>query len=217
MSRQKFRDSFPNDLQFTVLMRSMVDQTQMPSLMVKGAILKYIETTARQIQGTLEKCQWNFFGSVSGHHFTRESRSSNVQKRAQPVLIWTQKTRWHIIRSFTRNFPAWCRHVSSQSPFKENQEARVPQEVIQKEHSTFTSWNPGFCLPDQRSQPLTSTNVSQNTLSPSAFDYVSDPWPLKIFTGLLEVSLEQLRISGSVIKKTWMGLPCHHWSLALLA
>ncbi|KAF5913463.1 hypothetical protein HPG69_017081 [Diceros bicornis minor] len=46
--------------------------------------------------------------------------------------------------------------------------------------------------PANWSRPLTSpTNVSQNTLSPSAFDYDSDPRPLKIFISLLEVSLEQ--------------------------
>uniref|UniRef100_A0A8C0E8C9 Cytoplasmic linker associated protein 2 n=1 Tax=Balaenoptera musculus TaxID=9771 RepID=A0A8C0E8C9_BALMU len=42
------RESFPNDLQFNILMRFTVDQTQTPSLKVKVAILKYIETLAAQ-------------------------------------------------------------------------------------------------------------------------------------------------------------------------
>lgn len=43
------RESFPNDLQFNILMRFTVDQTQTPSLKVKVAILKYIETLAKQM------------------------------------------------------------------------------------------------------------------------------------------------------------------------
>uniref|UniRef100_A0AAQ4PMJ1 Cytoplasmic linker associated protein 2 n=1 Tax=Gasterosteus aculeatus aculeatus TaxID=481459 RepID=A0AAQ4PMJ1_GASAC len=44
------RESFPNDLQFTILMRFTVDQTQTPNLKVKVAILKYIDTLALQME-----------------------------------------------------------------------------------------------------------------------------------------------------------------------
>ncbi|XP_016365198.1 CLIP-associating protein 2-like [Sinocyclocheilus rhinocerous] len=44
------RESFPNDLQFTILMRFTVDQTQTPNLKVKVAILKYIETLTLQME-----------------------------------------------------------------------------------------------------------------------------------------------------------------------
>lgn len=40
-----FRESFPNDLQFNILMRFTVDQTQTPSLKVK--ILFFSETITR--------------------------------------------------------------------------------------------------------------------------------------------------------------------------
>uniref|UniRef100_A0A672PVA7 Cytoplasmic linker associated protein 1 n=1 Tax=Sinocyclocheilus grahami TaxID=75366 RepID=A0A672PVA7_SINGR len=43
------RDSFPYDQQFNILMRFIVDQTQTPNLKVKVAILKYIESLARQM------------------------------------------------------------------------------------------------------------------------------------------------------------------------
>ncbi|KAM9487473.1 CLIP-associating protein 1a isoform 34-T34 [Clarias gariepinus] len=43
------RESFPFDQQFNILMRFIVDQTQTPNLKVKVAILKYIESLARQM------------------------------------------------------------------------------------------------------------------------------------------------------------------------
>uniref|UniRef100_A0AAY4CQU4 TOG domain-containing protein n=1 Tax=Denticeps clupeoides TaxID=299321 RepID=A0AAY4CQU4_9TELE len=46
------RDSFPYDQQFNILMRFIVDQTQTPNLKVKVAILKYIESLARQMDPT---------------------------------------------------------------------------------------------------------------------------------------------------------------------
>ncbi|XP_075789198.1 CLIP-associating protein 1 isoform X4 [Pelodiscus sinensis] len=46
------RDSFPFDQQFNILMRFIVDQTQTPNLKVKVAILKYIESLARQMDPT---------------------------------------------------------------------------------------------------------------------------------------------------------------------
>ncbi|XP_058247271.1 CLIP-associating protein 1a isoform X12 [Hemibagrus wyckioides] len=43
------RESFPFDQQFNILMRFIVDQTQTPNLKVKVAILKYIESLAKQM------------------------------------------------------------------------------------------------------------------------------------------------------------------------
>ncbi|XP_016536512.1 CLIP-associating protein 1-like isoform X3 [Poecilia formosa] len=43
------RESFPLELQFNILMRFIVDQTQTPNLKVKVAILRYIEALARQM------------------------------------------------------------------------------------------------------------------------------------------------------------------------
>lgn len=57
VSKAKFRESLPNDLQFNTLMRSRVDEIHMPSLKMKGVILKYTGNQATQIQETLEKSQ----------------------------------------------------------------------------------------------------------------------------------------------------------------
>ncbi|XP_076023919.1 CLIP-associating protein 1a [Genypterus blacodes] len=82
------RDSFPFDQQFNILMRFIVDQTQTPNLKVKVAILKYIETLARQMDPT------DFVNSSETRlavsriiTWTTEPKSSDVRKAAQVVLI----------------------------------------------------------------------------------------------------------------------------------
>lgn len=82
------RESFPNDLQFNILMRFTVDQTQTPSLKVKVAILKYIETLAKQMDPR------DFTNSSETRlavsrviTWTTEPKSSDVRKAAQSVLI----------------------------------------------------------------------------------------------------------------------------------
>uniref|UniRef100_A0A8C6XTL1 Cytoplasmic linker associated protein 1 n=1 Tax=Naja naja TaxID=35670 RepID=A0A8C6XTL1_NAJNA len=82
------RDSFPFDQQFNILMRFIVDQTQTPNLKVKVAILKYIESLARQMDPT------DFVNSSEAKlavsriiTWTTEPKSSDVRKAAQIVLI----------------------------------------------------------------------------------------------------------------------------------
>ncbi|CAH2305067.1 CLIP-associating 1 isoform X15 [Pelobates cultripes] len=82
------RDSFPFDQQFNILMRFIVDQTQTPNLKVKVAILKYIESLARQMDPT------DFVNSSETRlavsriiTWTTEPKSSDVRKAAQIVLI----------------------------------------------------------------------------------------------------------------------------------
>uniref|UniRef100_A0A8C5QKF1 Cytoplasmic linker associated protein 1 n=1 Tax=Leptobrachium leishanense TaxID=445787 RepID=A0A8C5QKF1_9ANUR len=82
------RDSFPFDQQFTILMRFIVDQTQTPNIKVKVAILKYIESLARQMDPT------DFVNSSETRlavsriiTWTTEPKSSDVRKAAQIVLI----------------------------------------------------------------------------------------------------------------------------------
>ncbi|XP_037401457.1 CLIP-associating protein 1 isoform X10 [Pygocentrus nattereri] len=82
------RDSFPYDQQFNILMRFIVDQTQTPNLKVKVAILKYIESLARQMDPT------DFVNSSETRlavsriiTWTMEPKSSDVRKAAQMVLI----------------------------------------------------------------------------------------------------------------------------------
>ncbi|XP_030066279.1 CLIP-associating protein 1 isoform X2 [Microcaecilia unicolor] len=78
------RDSFPFDQQFNILMRFIVDQTQTPNLKVKVAILKYIESLARQMDPT------DFVNSSETRlavsriiTWTTEPKSSDVRKTLQ--------------------------------------------------------------------------------------------------------------------------------------
>ncbi|XP_046714458.1 CLIP-associating protein 1-A-like isoform X7 [Silurus meridionalis] len=75
------RDSFSYDQQFNILMRFIVDQTQTPNLKVKVAILKYIESLARQMDPT------DFVNSSETRlavsriiTWTTEPKSSDVRK-----------------------------------------------------------------------------------------------------------------------------------------
>ncbi|XP_027418633.1 CLIP-associating protein 1 isoform X9 [Bos indicus x Bos taurus] len=78
------RDSFPFDQQFNILMRFIVDQTQTPNLKVKVAILKYIESLARQMDPT------DFINSSETRlavsriiTWTTEPKSSDVRKHSR--------------------------------------------------------------------------------------------------------------------------------------
>ncbi|XP_041856695.1 CLIP-associating protein 1a isoform X27 [Melanotaenia boesemani] len=82
------RESFPFDQQFNILMRFIVDQTQTPNLKVKVAILKYIESLARQMDPA------DFVNSSETRlavsriiTWTTEPKSCDVRKAAQVVLI----------------------------------------------------------------------------------------------------------------------------------
>uniref|UniRef100_A0A8C8SJG6 Cytoplasmic linker associated protein 2 n=1 Tax=Pelusios castaneus TaxID=367368 RepID=A0A8C8SJG6_9SAUR len=82
------RESFPNDLQFSILMRFTVDQTQTPSLKVKVAILKYIETLAQQMDpGDFINSSETRLAVSRIITWTTEPKSSDVRKAAQSVLI----------------------------------------------------------------------------------------------------------------------------------
>nr|XP_054591260.1 CLIP-associating protein 1 isoform X3 [Nothobranchius furzeri] len=78
------RDSFPYELQFNILMRFIVDQTQTPNLKVKVAILRYIEALARQMDPA------DFVNSSETRlavsriiTWTTEPKSSDVRKTLQ--------------------------------------------------------------------------------------------------------------------------------------
>uniref|UniRef100_A0A8C9SKJ8 Cytoplasmic linker associated protein 2 n=1 Tax=Scleropages formosus TaxID=113540 RepID=A0A8C9SKJ8_SCLFO len=100
------RESFPNDLQFTILMRFTVDQTQTPNLkvcpgglgsdhnhtcivvQVKVAILRYIETLALQMDpGDFVNSSETRLAVSRIITWTTEPKSSDVRKAAQSVLI----------------------------------------------------------------------------------------------------------------------------------
>ncbi|XP_061096867.1 CLIP-associating protein 2-like isoform X14 [Conger conger] len=163
------RESFPNDLQFTILMRFTVDQTQTPSLKVKVAILKYIETLAMQMDAP------DFVNSSETRlavsriiTWTTEPKSADVRKAAQAVLI----------ALFQLNTPEFTMLLGALPKTFQDGATKLLQNHLR--HSSNPSLTPtGSPLtrhtprsPASWSSPLTSpTNTSQNTPSPSAFDY----------------------------------------------
>uniref|UniRef100_A0A3B3SIT4 Cytoplasmic linker associated protein 2 n=1 Tax=Paramormyrops kingsleyae TaxID=1676925 RepID=A0A3B3SIT4_9TELE len=163
------RESFPNDLQFTILMRFTVDQTQTPNLKVKVAILKYIETLAMQMDPT------DFVNSSETRlavsriiTWTTEPKSSDVRKAAQSVLI----------SLFQLNTPEFTMLLGALPKTFQDGATKLLQSHLRNSGGTpQTSVGSPLTRHTSRSpaswgSPLTSpTNTSQNAPSPSAFDY----------------------------------------------
>nr|XP_055074839.1 CLIP-associating protein 2 isoform X17 [Misgurnus anguillicaudatus] len=163
------RESFPNDLQFTILMRFTVDQTQTPNLKVKVAILKYIETLTIQMEPQ------DFVNSSETRlavsriiTWTTEPKSSDVRKAAQSVLI----------SLFQLNTPEFTMLLAALPKTFQDGATKLLQNHLRNTGnaaqatmgSPLTRHTPRS--PASWSSPLTSpTNTSQNTPSPSAFDY----------------------------------------------
>ncbi|KAM9419056.1 CLIP-associating protein 2 isoform 3-T3 [Salvelinus alpinus] len=163
------RESFPNDLQFTILMRFTVDQTQTPNLKVKVAVLKYIETLALQMEPQ------DFVNSSETRlavsriiTWTTEPKSSDVRKAAQSVLI----------SLFQLNTPEFTMLLAALPKTFQDGATKLLQNHLRNTGnaaqaptgSPLTRHTPRS--PASWSSPLTSpTNTSQNTSSPSAFDY----------------------------------------------
>ncbi|XP_038665803.1 CLIP-associating protein 2 isoform X5 [Scyliorhinus canicula] len=164
------RESFPNDLQFSILMRFTVDQTQTPNLKVKVAILKYIETLTLQMDPT------DFVNSSETRlavsriiTWTTEPKSSDVRKAAQAVLICL----------FQLNTPEFSMLLGALPKTFQDGATKLLQTHLRSLASTTQqgSGNSSVTRSTPRSpagwtSPLTSpTNTSQNTLPPSAFNY----------------------------------------------
>ncbi|XP_038821690.1 CLIP-associating protein 2 isoform X4 [Salvelinus namaycush] len=163
------RESFPNDLQFTILMRFTVDQTQTPNLKVKVAVLKYIETLALQMEPQ------DFVNSSETRlavsriiTWTTEPKSSDVRKAAQSVLI----------SLFQLNTPEFTMLLAALPKTFQDGATKLLQNHLRNTGnaaqaptgSPLTRHTPRS--PASWSSPLTSpSNTSQNTSSPSAFDY----------------------------------------------
>ncbi|XP_051812073.1 CLIP-associating protein 2 isoform X16 [Acanthochromis polyacanthus] len=163
------RESFPNDLQFTILMRFTVDQTQTPNLKVKVAILKYIETLTLQMEPP------DFVNSSETRlavsriiTWTTEPKSSDVRKAAQSVLI----------ALFQLNTPEFTMLLAALPKTFQDGATKLLQNHLKNTGnaaqapmgSPLTRHTPRS--PASWSSPVTSpTNTSQNTPSPSAFDY----------------------------------------------
>ncbi|XP_060915456.1 CLIP-associating protein 2 isoform X41 [Labrus mixtus] len=163
------RESFPNDLQFTILMRFTVDQTQTPNLKVKVAILKYIETLTLQMEAP------DFVNSSETRlavsriiTWTTEPKSSDVRKAAQSVLI----------SLFQLNTPEFTMLLAALPKTFQDGATKLLQNHL-KNTGNVAQASMGSPLtrhtprsPASWSSPVTSpTNTSQNTPSPSAFDY----------------------------------------------
>ncbi|XP_061598561.1 CLIP-associating protein 2 isoform X37 [Cololabis saira] len=163
------RESFPNDLQFTILMRFTVDQTQTPNHKVKAAILRYIETLTLQMEAP------DFVNSSETRlavsriiTWTTEPKSSEVRKAAQSVLI----------ALFQLNTPEFTMLLAALPKTFQDGATKLLQNHLKNTGnvaqapmgSPLTRHTPRS--PASWSSPVTSpTNTSQNTPSPSAFDY----------------------------------------------
>ncbi|XP_077009636.1 CLIP-associating protein 1 isoform X9 [Tamandua tetradactyla] len=163
------RDSFPFDQQFNILMRFIVDQTQTPNLKVKVAILKYIESLARQMDPT------DFVNSSETRlavsriiTWTTEPKSSDVRKAAQIVLISLFELNTPeftmLLGALPKTFQDGAtkllhNHLKNSS----NTSVGSPSNTIGRTPARHTS---------SRTSPLTSpTNCSHGGLSPSMLDY----------------------------------------------
>ncbi|XP_036827400.1 CLIP-associating protein 2 isoform X23 [Oncorhynchus mykiss] len=163
------RESFPNDLQFTILMRFTVDQTQTPNLKVKVAVLKYIETL------TLQMDPQDFVNSSETRlavsriiTWTTEPKSSDVRKAAQLVLI----------SLFQLNTPEFTMLLAALPKTFQDGATKLLQNHLRNTGNTaqapmgspMTRHTPRS--PASWSSPLTSpTNTSLNTSTLGAFDY----------------------------------------------
>ncbi|XP_069032979.1 CLIP-associating protein 2 isoform X20 [Embiotoca jacksoni] len=163
------RESFPNDLQFTILMRFTVDQTQTPNLKVKVAILKYIETLTLQMEAP-------DFGNSSETRlavsriitWTTEPKSSDVRKAAQSVLISLFQLNTPeftmLLAALPKTFQDGATKLLQNHLKNTGNAAQAPMGSPMTRHTPRS--------PASWSSPVTSpTNTSQNTPSPSAFDY----------------------------------------------
>uniref|UniRef100_A0A8C2EQ39 Cytoplasmic linker associated protein 1 n=1 Tax=Cyprinus carpio TaxID=7962 RepID=A0A8C2EQ39_CYPCA len=163
------RDSFPYDQQFNILMRFIVDQTQTPNLKVKVAILKYIESLARQMDPS------DFMNSSETRlavsriiTWTTEPKSLDVRKAAQMVLI----------ALFELNTPEFTMLLGALPKTFQDGATKLLQSHL-KNSSTVSQASPSSSVgrtpprhPVTRSSPLTSpTKSSQPGLSPSMLEY----------------------------------------------
>ncbi|XP_013861183.1 CLIP-associating protein 2 isoform X26 [Austrofundulus limnaeus] len=163
------RESFPNDLQFTILMRFTVDQTQTHNLKVKVAILKYIETLTLQMDAP------DFVNSSETRlavsriiTWTTEPKSSDVRKAAQSVLISLFQLNTPeftmLLAALPKTFQDGATKLLQNHLKNTGNAAQAPIGSPLTRHTARS--------PASWTSPVTSpTNTSQNTPSPSAFDY----------------------------------------------
>ncbi|XP_047227290.1 CLIP-associating protein 1a isoform X20 [Girardinichthys multiradiatus] len=165
------RESFPFDQQFNILMRFIVDQTQTPNLKVKVAILKYIESLARQMDPT------DFVNSSETRlavsriiTWTTEPKSSDVRKAAQVVLI----------ALFELNTPEFTMLLGAlPKTFQDGATKLLHNHLKNSSNTSSNVGSPSNTIvrtaprhTASRTSPLTSpTNCSHVGLSPSMMEY----------------------------------------------
>nr|XP_046260370.1 CLIP-associating protein 1a isoform X11 [Scatophagus argus] len=165
------RESFPFDQQFNILMRFIVDQTQTPNLKVKVAILKYIESLARQMDPT------DFVNSSETRlavsriiTWTTEPKSSDVRKAAQVVLI----------ALFELNTPEFTMLLGAlPKTFQDGATKLLHNHLKNSSNTSSGVGSPSNTIgrtpqrhTPSRTSPLTSpTNCSHGGLSPSMMEY----------------------------------------------
>ncbi|XP_077176612.1 CLIP-associating protein 1 isoform X5 [Paroedura picta] len=193
------RDSFPFDQQFNILMRFIVDQTQTPNLKVKVAILKYIESLARQMDPT------DFVNSSEAKlavsriiTWTTEPKSSDVRKTmhswvgedmpARPTAASSgpgegnleekckQAAQIVLISLFELNTPEFTMLLGALPKTFQDGATRLLHNHLKNSSNTSVG-SPSNTVgrtssrhPSSRTSPLTSpTNCSHGGLSPSRF------------------------------------------------
>ncbi|XP_036448247.1 CLIP-associating protein 1a isoform X9 [Colossoma macropomum] len=164
------RESFPFDQQFNILMRFIVDQTQTPNLKVKVAILKYIESLARQMDPA------DFVNSSETRlavsriiTWTTEPKSSDVRKAAQVVLI----------SLFELNTPEFTMLLGALPKTFQDGATKLLHSHLKNSSNTSGVSSPSSTMgrtqprhPSSRTSPLTSpTNCSHSGLSPSMLEF----------------------------------------------
>uniref|UniRef100_A0A8C2TQF0 Cytoplasmic linker associated protein 1 n=1 Tax=Coturnix japonica TaxID=93934 RepID=A0A8C2TQF0_COTJA len=187
------RDSFPFDQQFNILMRFIVDQTQTPNLKVKVAILKYIESLARQMDPT------DFVNSSETRlavsriiTWTTEPKSSDVRKDL-PARTTTassgpgegnleekckQAAQIVLISLFELNTPEFTMLLGALPKTFQDGATKLLHNHLKNSSNTSVG-SPSNTLgrapsrhSSSRTSPLTSpTNCSHGGLSPSMLDY----------------------------------------------
>ncbi|XP_069430554.1 CLIP-associating protein 1 isoform X2 [Ovis canadensis] len=193
------RDSFPFDQQFNILMRFIVDQTQTPNLKVKVAILKYIESLARQMDPT------DFVNSSETRlavsriiTWTTEPKSSDVRKRSRVGEDLTiraastcsgpgegnleenckQAAQIVLISLFELNTPEFTMLLGALPKTFQDGATKLLHNHLKNSSNTSVG-SPSNTIgrtpsrhPSSRTSPLTSpTNCSHGGLSPSMLDY----------------------------------------------
>ncbi|XP_065108094.1 CLIP-associating protein 1a isoform X16 [Paramisgurnus dabryanus] len=160
------RESFPFDQQFNILMRFIVDQTQTPNLKVKVAILKYIESLARQMDpGDFVNSSETRLAVSRIITWTTEPKSSDVRKAAQIVLI----------SLFELNTPEFTMLLGALPKTFQDGATKLLHNHLKNSSNTSSVSSPSNTMgrtasrhPTSRTSPLTSpTNCSHGGLSPS--------------------------------------------------